>query len=97
MKSALKEDEAVNNDVVGQAHIETVALKLFEFADTEDRAARFTRCEELHGYTNFRTEANLRSLGYFPLRNMIKAFFTASQLFTILKQFGELSDEVGVQ
>lgn len=28
---------------------------------------------------------------------MIKAFFTASQLFTILKQFGELSDEVGMQ
>lgn len=26
---------------------------------------------------------------------MIKAFFTSSQLFTILKQFGELSDEVG--
>ena len=28
---------------------------------------------------------------------MIKAFFTASQLFTILKQFGELSDEVVMQ
>ena len=26
---------------------------------------------------------------------MIKAFFTASQIFTILKQFGELSEEVG--
>ena len=43
MKSALKEDEAVNSDVVGQVHIENVALKLFEFADTEDRAARFSR------------------------------------------------------
>ena len=45
MKAALKADheEAVSNDVVGQAHIETVAFKLFEFADNEDRASRFTR------------------------------------------------------
>ena len=27
-------------------------------------------------------------------RNMIKAFLTASHIFTTLKQFGELSDEV---
>ena len=43
IKSALREEEAVSSDVVGQAHIETVALRLFEFADAEDRAARFTR------------------------------------------------------
>lgn len=43
MKSALKEEEAVTNEVVGQAHIETVALKLFDFADAEDRAARFSK------------------------------------------------------
>ena len=43
MKAALREEEAVNNEVVGQAHIETVALKLFDFADAEDRNARFSR------------------------------------------------------
>ena len=43
MKSSLKDEEAVGNDVVGQAHIETVALRLFEFADTEDRNARFSK------------------------------------------------------
>ena len=43
MKSILKDEEAVASDVVGQAHIETVALKLFEFADTEDRNARFSK------------------------------------------------------
>lgn len=46
MKSALKGEEAVSNDIVGQAHVEEVALKLFDFADAEDRAARFTK------YTN---------------------------------------------
>ena len=43
MKSSLKDEEAVTSEVVGQAHVETVALKLFEFADSEDRAARFSR------------------------------------------------------
>jgi len=28
-------------------------------------------------------------------RNMIKGFYTSSLIFTILKQFGELSEEVG--
>ena len=43
MKTTLKDDEAVASDIVGQAHVETVALKLFEFADTEDRNARFSK------------------------------------------------------
>lgn len=43
MKSTLEGEEAVSSDVVGQAHIETVALKLFEFADSEDRNARFSK------------------------------------------------------
>ena len=43
MKSELKNEQAISNDVVAQAHIETVALKLFEFADNEDRSAHFNR------------------------------------------------------
>ena len=31
---------------------------------------------------------------FFFDRPMMRSFFTASQLFTILKQFGELSEEV---
>lgn len=41
MRRGLREEEALSSDVVAQAHIEDVALKLFEFADNEDRAARF--------------------------------------------------------
>ncbi|XP_060082018.1 vacuolar protein sorting-associated protein VTA1 homolog isoform X1 [Ylistrum balloti] len=37
------EDEAITNEVVGQAHVEDYALKVFLFADNEDRAGRFNK------------------------------------------------------
>ncbi len=37
----------MGNDVVAQAHIEEVALRLFDFADKEDRSARFHKYESL--------------------------------------------------
>ncbi|GAB6030559.1 Vacuolar protein sorting-associated protein vta1 [Chamberlinius hualienensis] len=42
-KIANKTNEAFTNDVVAQAHIENAALKLFLWADTEDRASRFNK------------------------------------------------------
>ncbi|XP_033118112.1 vacuolar protein sorting-associated protein VTA1 homolog isoform X2 [Anneissia japonica] len=36
-------DEAVTSDVVGSVHVENYALKIFLFADNEDRAAKFTK------------------------------------------------------
>ncbi|XP_076466083.1 LOW QUALITY PROTEIN: vacuolar protein sorting-associated protein VTA1 homolog [Babylonia areolata] len=36
-------DEAVHNEVVGQAHMENYALKVFLYADNEDRASRFNK------------------------------------------------------
>lgn len=42
-KTARKDNEAITNDVVAQAHIENYALKLFLWADGEDRAARFNK------------------------------------------------------
>lgn len=38
------DDEAIHNDVVGQAHMENHALKVFLYADNEDRAGRFNKC-----------------------------------------------------
>lgn len=35
--------EAIHNEVVGQAHMENYALKVFLYADNEDRAARFNK------------------------------------------------------
>ncbi|RUS90350.1 hypothetical protein EGW08_001845, partial [Elysia chlorotica] len=40
-KKTLGEEEAVHNEVAGQAHLENYALNLFLYADTEDRAGRF--------------------------------------------------------
>lgn len=41
MKKLLAAEEALSSDVVAQAHVEEVGLKLFELADQEDRSARF--------------------------------------------------------
>ncbi|KAL4232477.1 Vacuolar protein sorting-associated protein vta1 [Mactra antiquata] len=37
------DSEALTNEVVGQAHMENYALKVFLYADNEDRAARFNK------------------------------------------------------
>ena len=42
VKTSLQE-EAIHNEVVGQAHVEDYALKVFLFADNEDRAGRFNK------------------------------------------------------
>ena len=43
MKKDLKDEEALSSDVVAQAHIEEVALRLFDFADMKDRGGNFGR------------------------------------------------------
>ncbi|KAH9498509.1 Vacuolar protein sorting-associated protein vta1 [Bulinus truncatus] len=40
-KSQLKDEQAVHNEIIGQAHVENYALKLFLYADNEDRAGNF--------------------------------------------------------
>ncbi|KAG1690741.1 Vacuolar protein sorting-associated protein VTA1 [Nymphon striatum] len=39
-KNARQDEESITNEVVAQAHVENYALKLFLWADAEDRAAR---------------------------------------------------------
>uniref|UniRef100_A0A8D0AI39 Vesicle (multivesicular body) trafficking 1 n=1 Tax=Sander lucioperca TaxID=283035 RepID=A0A8D0AI39_SANLU len=41
MKKELADNDSISQEVVGNAHIENYALKMFLYADTEDRAARF--------------------------------------------------------
>lgn len=36
-------DEAIHNELIGQAHMENYALKVFLYADNEDRASRFNK------------------------------------------------------
>lgn len=42
-KKRLGDNEAITNDVAAQAHIENYALKLFLWADGQDRAAQFNK------------------------------------------------------
>ncbi|XP_019740630.1 vacuolar protein sorting-associated protein VTA1 homolog isoform X2 [Hippocampus comes] len=41
MKTELSDDDSITQEVVGNAHIENYALKMFLYADNEDRAGRF--------------------------------------------------------
>uniref|UniRef100_A0A673BD18 Vacuolar protein sorting-associated protein VTA1 homolog n=1 Tax=Sphaeramia orbicularis TaxID=375764 RepID=A0A673BD18_9TELE len=41
MKKELSDNDSINQEVVGNAHIENYALKMFLYADNEDRAQRF--------------------------------------------------------
>ncbi|ESP03130.1 hypothetical protein LOTGIDRAFT_137913 [Lottia gigantea] len=42
-KTEFSDNEAIHNEVVGQAHVENYALKVFLYADNEDRAGRFNK------------------------------------------------------
>lgn len=42
-KKAHHDNEAILHEVVAQAHIENYALKLFTFADQQDRASNFNK------------------------------------------------------
>ena len=50
----MQDVEAVQNEIVGQAHLENYALKLFLYADNEDRAARFGKYVAFHVLTHGR-------------------------------------------
>ncbi|XP_062857279.1 vacuolar protein sorting-associated protein VTA1 homolog isoform X2 [Trichomycterus rosablanca] len=41
MKKELSTNESISQEIVGNAHIENYALKMFLYADNEDRAGRF--------------------------------------------------------
>jgi len=41
MKKELSESDSITQEVVGNAHIENYALKMFLYADNEDRSGRF--------------------------------------------------------
>ena len=43
LKGTLKGREEITSEVVGQAYVENTALKLFLYADTQDRNAVFNK------------------------------------------------------
>ena len=45
MKKELSDNDSISQEVVGNAHIENYALKMFLYADNEDRAGQFHKYE----------------------------------------------------
>ena len=41
MKKQVGDNEAITQEIVGSAHVENYALKMFLYADNEDRAGQF--------------------------------------------------------
>ena len=68
-KKVLISNEAITSEIVASAHIENYAIKLFDWADKEDRNSNFGK-------------------------NVVKAFYTAGNLFEVMKVFGEPTPEV---
>ena len=44
MKKGLAREEALTNEVVAVAHVEAVGLRLFHYAEQEDRNSHFHKC-----------------------------------------------------
>ena len=86
LKSQIGKRDEIVEETVGQAHCETVAIKLFSWADDQDRCIPYFRCVAML------LRLVLRNCNFG--KAVIKAFYTASNLFETLRQFGELSLEV---
>lgn len=82
------------DELVAQAHIENAAIKLFNWADCEDRAGR---------YNKYENSISLVDLKYFNCfifiysRNVVKAFYSAGMLLDVCAVFGELNEDVAQQ
>ena len=100
-------NEAFKDDIVAQALIEEYVLKLFSYADAEDRAERFNKnvikvsraAWWLELQASFHLFLPLRCFYFFHLSffssfSPCQAFYTAGMLMDILTQFSELSDEI---
>jgi len=80
VKQANRECEAITHDMVGQAHVEEVMLKLHTWADNQDRGGVFNKYAA-------RTHTSC-------CRNVVKSFYTAGHLVDVLEVFGELAPNI---
>lgn len=94
------DNEAITNEVVAQAHLENYALKLFNYADQQDRAANFQKFViDLSIYVNCQYQVipilhHFRFCCFFFLfRNVVKSYYTAGMIYDVLLTFGELGEE----
>lgn len=87
MKKTHADNEALTNDVAAQAHIENYALKLFLYADKQDREENFGK------WVDFYLKSIYVYNSIYIVRNVVKAYYSSGVLYDILLTFGELSEE----
>lgn len=96
-KKQHKDNEAITNEIVAQAHLENYALKLFNYADQQDRAANFQKLvlfvESLNLPKSMNIEQPFRIVFFFVPRNVVKSYYTAGMIYDVLVTFGELGEE----
>lgn len=68
-KKQHKDNEAITNEIVAQAHLENYALKLFNYADQQDRAANFQK------YVIFISNRPLPSINWQPFESFFFSSF----------------------
>lgn len=97
-KKQHKDNEAITNEIVAQAHLENYALKLFNYADQQDRAANFQKFVIFVESLNWPKSMNnhfesLFFFFFFVPRNVVKSYYTAGMIYDVLVTFGELGEE----
>lgn len=84
--------QIISDEIVAQAHIENAAVKLFNWADHEDRCEHHNKqaclCFCLKSFSQYVS---------FSCRNVVKAFYSAGMLFDVCSVFGELNEDVAQQ
>ncbi|KAG0000982.1 hypothetical protein BGZ65_003894 [Modicella reniformis] len=87
-KKSFGENEAISNDLVGYAHIENFALKIFNMADNEDRARQASR-QVLLGL-RYSTEYIMQK----KKRKTARNFVAAANYLELLKVFGDVESGI---
>ena len=80
---------------MAQSHVENHALKLFFWADSEDRLQHYNKYNIISEI--FFSQNTLSDFVTTPNRNVVKAFYTAGMLLEVCSTFGELNEEIAQQ
>lgn len=95
-KKQHKDNEAITNEIVAQAHLENYALRLFNYADQQDRAANFQKLVIFMESLKLPIDNYFKTCFFFLFfvsRNVVKSYYTAGMIYDVLVTFGELGEE----
>ncbi|CAG8523938.1 2264_t:CDS:2 [Cetraspora pellucida] len=93
-KKALHDNEAVTDNVVGEAYVENFGIKVFMNADNEDRAGKATKLVILLDQSYCFGFHEKKLIIILPNRKTAKNFLAAAVFLELLKVFGPLNPEI---